>query len=95
MKKPVLILDTHRGIYFGDLVAKYDNDARVKLKNARHCFYFPVAELGHKGVYGLATVGPAKGAKVGPRVDMIIRDVAKIVTCTPSAVARWESATWE
>ena len=93
-KRPVLILDTHRGIYFGYLVSVTHEGRTVKLEKARHCFYFPVAEAGHKGVYGLATVGPADGAKVGPEVTMTVHDVAKIVDCTPKAVKRWTKVLW-
>lgn len=92
--KPVLILDKHHGVYFGYLKRELSGGATVELINARHCFYWPIAQQGHKGVFGLATVGPCDGAKVGPRVDMKIRDVVKIVDCKKEAVDRWESAVW-
>jgi hypothetical protein len=93
-EKPVLVLDTHRGIYFGYLVAITNDGRTVKLEKGRHCFYYPTAEAGHRGVYGLATVGPAEGAKIGPEVTMTINDVAKIVDCTPKAVQRWKKISW-
>ena len=89
-----MVTDTHRGIYFGWLVWESEDQSRVKLEKARHCFYFPVAEAGHRGVYGLATVGPGEGAKIGPAVTMVVRDVAKIVDCTEAAVAAWDMASW-
>ena len=91
--KPVVILDKHRGIYFGYLVSTHENGNAVKLKNARHCFYYGVHE-GHKGTYGLASGGPVSDSKIGPRVNMLVRDVAKVIDCAPSAVKRWESAQW-
>ena len=93
-KPPVLVLDFHRGIYFGRLVRTLNKGRSVVLEQMRHCFYYPVAEAGNKGVYGLATVGPAEGAKVGPPVTATIHDVAKIVDCSPEAVARWEAIKW-
>ena len=93
-KKPVVVFDIHRGIYFGYLV-KHDLDRKtVRLKGGRHCFYFPIAEAGHKGVYGLATVGPGEGSKVGPSVTMTVHDVSKVVDCEPRAVKMWEKARW-
>ena len=93
-KKPVVVFDIHRGIYFGYLV-KVENEGRtVTLEGARHCYYYPVAEAGHKGVYGLATVGPGDGAKIGPQVNMTVHDVSKWVDCTTKAVKRWKAAKW-
>tara|TARA_Y100000310_G_C20460086_1_gene704915 strand:- start:21 stop:320 length:300 start_codon:yes stop_codon:yes gene_type:complete len=92
--RPVLILDCHRGIYFGYLVEELDGGKTVILENARHCFYFVKPAKEHEGVYGLATIGPQKGSRVGPRVDMKVMDVTKIVTCTSVAVVAWEAARW-
>jgi len=93
-KRYVMILDFHRGIYFGKLVATRNNERTVDVEEGRHCFRYGVAEAGHRGVYGLAIVGPAAGAKIGPAVKMTIHDVAKIVECTPEAVERWKKIIW-
>ena len=93
-KKPVVAFDIHRGIYFGYLVKTENQGRTVTLDKARHCFTFPVTEAGHKGVYGLATVGPGEGAKIGPPVTMTVHDVSKWVDCTPKAVKRWLAAKW-
>lgn len=93
-KKAVVVFDTHRGIYFGYLVKTENAGRTVTLKNARHCFYFPIAEAGHRGVYGLATVGPGEGSRVGPKVTMTVHDVSKVVNCEPQAVKLWEKAQW-
>lgn len=90
---PVLILDTHRGIYFGYL--KSVKETIVKLVNARHCFYYSAGPENQKGTYSLATIGPQKGSKIGPRVNLTIMDVCKIVDCTEQAVKQWESGKWE
>lgn len=92
-ERPVMILDTHRGIYYGYLVWESEDQSRVKLERARHCFYF-AASGNDKGVYSLATVGPCNGSKIGPRVTMTIRDVSKIVDVTEEAAASWNSAKW-
>jgi len=94
-EKPVLILDAHRGIYFGYLVSKTNNGSTVKLVRARHCFYFVTKKRdGESGVYSLATSGPQTGSKIGPRVTMTIGSVLKIIDCEKKAVESWESATW-
>jgi len=94
-KRPVLVLDKHRGIYFGYLVERMENGNAAKLVRARHCFYFSVnPDVNHLGVYGLATLGPAKGSKIGPRVDLEIRDISKIVDCEEAAIKAWEKAEW-
>lgn len=92
-KRPVLVTDTHRGIYFGHLVKELEGGNAVLLEGARHCFSYVCLD-DHNGVYGLATGGPGPGSYVGPRVSMKIRDVATIVNCTAEAVIRWEDASW-
>ena len=91
--KPVVILDRHRGIYFGYLVKELEGGNAVRLENARHCYYYSAIKE-NEGTYGLATHGPGKNSKVGPRVNMKVRDVAKIIDTTKEAVERWEKATW-
>jgi len=94
-KKPVLILDSHRGIYFGYLASRTSEGKTVRLTRARHCFYFVAKQQdGESGVYSLATAGPQSGSKIGPRVTMTVNDVTKIIDCSSEAVERWESATW-
>ena len=92
-KRPVLVTDTHRGIYFGYLVKHDIPNRTVKLEGMRHCFYYTLTDA-NEGTYGLATSGPAKGSKIGPCVNATIHDVSKVVDCSVSAVDRWESATW-
>jgi hypothetical protein len=92
-RRPVLVLDTHRGIYWGYIVETLEGGNAVRLENARHCFYFNAVD-GHEGVYGLAAAGPGKGSKIGPKVDMLIRDVSKVVECSKEAATRWESVAW-
>lgn len=90
--KPVLILDKHRGIYFGYLKSTKEGGNAVVLEGARHCFYYTAT--GAKGVYSLAVTGPGPGSKIGPRVCMTVRDVSKVVDCAEAAVTAWENASW-
>jgi hypothetical protein len=93
-KKAALILDTHRGVYYGRIVKIKDKGRTVELDGMRHAFYWSAGEDGEKGVYSLATVGPQPGSKIGPRVHAIVYDVAKIVDVSAKAIAAWEAATW-
>lgn len=94
-KPPVMVFDIHRGVYFGYLV-EHDIDRKmVRLEGAKHCFYYPAAKTGPKGVYGLAIVGPGEKAKVGPAVNMIVHDISKVVECTTEAHEAWKVATWK
>ena len=92
--RPVVILDTHRGIYFGYLAKTLEGGNAVQLECARWCYYYPTV-VGHEGPYGLGSYGPGEGAKIGPPVKMKVRDVSKVVDCTASAVERWENSSWE
>ena len=93
--KPVLVTDSHRGIYFGYLVSQTNGGKTVKLERARHCFYYVAKKKdGERGVYSLATSGPQGGSKIGPTVTMTINDVVTVVDCTQEAVAMWKTTTW-
>ena len=91
-KRPVLVTDTHRGVYFGYLKKIENAGKTVHLEGMRNAFYYRVK--GEKGVYALAVSGPAPGSKVGPRVNAQVNDVSKIVDCTSAATEQWEAAAW-
>jgi hypothetical protein len=88
----VMILDRHRGVYGGHLKKILENGNAVKLERARHCYSFDGD--GDKGVYGLATTGPGPACRVGPEVDMVVRNVAKVVEVSRKACAKWKNADW-
>lgn len=96
LKQKVLVFDKHRGIYWGVLSEILENNNTVYLTNARHCFYFGVRTENpdHKGVYSLATLGPTENSKIGPQVNLYIRDVSKIVECSSEANIAWEQRKW-
>ena len=89
----VLITDTHRGVYAGQLLEVFNEGKSVRVDRARHCFYY-IGPEGHEGTYGLASYGPGDESKIGPRWYGIINDVAKIVRIEPEAKERWETAKW-
>lgn len=86
--RPVLITTEFRGVFFG-----YADDTRgenVTLTNARNCIYWPSA---NGGFGGLASEGPAKGARIGPKIAKIdLRKVTSVAECSEASVAAWEAA---
>lgn len=95
-KRPVMILDKHRGIYFGYLVKKIDkgDTFTAKLENARHCFQYGAGPNEQKGTYSLASYGPTDDSHIGPRINMTVFGCVKEIEITPEALERWEKATW-
>jgi len=95
-KKPVVIFDDSRGIYFGYLVELIERNPlpAVKLERARHCYYQQHVNDNSRGNYGLATEGPGNRSKIGPPVTMTVYGVKKIVDCSKAAEKRWLEATW-
>lgn len=88
----LVVTTAHRGVFFGYGQFKLDKDV-IELKRARNCLYWPEVT---RGVIGLASDGPAKGAKVGPAAPaMLINSVTAIMLCTEKAVQAWESAPWQ
>lgn len=86
--RPVLVTTEFRGVFFG-----YAEDTKgdtVTLTAARNCIYWP---SDNGGFGGLASEGPAKGARIGARVDQIeLRKITAVVECTPASVEAWEAA---
>ncbi len=87
--RPVLVTTVHRGVFFG--YADDTSGETIKLKRARNCLYWPPS---NKGFIGLASDGPAEGARVGPSADLELRNITCVVECSEAAVAAWERAPW-
>lgn len=87
-ERPVLVTTEYRGVFFG-----YATDTSgdvITLKRCRNCIYWP---SGNGGFGGLASEGPAKGARIGSRVDQIeLRKITAVAEVTPTAVEKWEAA---
>lgn len=87
-ERPVLVTTEYRGVFFG--YAHDTSGDTIKLKRARNCIYWPAA---NGGFGGLASEGPAHGARIGARVDEIeLRKVTSVAECTAAAVEAWEAA---
>lgn len=89
-ERPVLVTTAHRGVFFG--YATDTDGAIIKLRAARNCLYWPTE---NKGFLGLASMGPVKGARVGPAADLELRDITAVAECTTAAVTAWEAAPWK
>jgi hypothetical protein len=89
-ERPVLVTTAHRGVFFG--YAEDTDGDTIKLKRARNCIYWPPAT---RGFLGLASDGPAKGARVGPAADIELRNITCVAEVSEAAVAVWEAAPWD
>ncbi len=89
-EQAVLVTTAHRGVFFG--YTKDYEGAVVKLRAGRNCLYWS-ADV--KGFAGLAATGPSKNCRVGPAVDIALRDITSVSLVTPEAVKAWEAAPWK
>ena len=91
MGRYVLVTTVHRGVFAG--YADGDTSgSTVVLRDGRNCFYW---SSGMKGFLGLASVGPDKDCKVGPKVPRLeLRNITSVSDVTPEAAERWESSLW-
>lgn len=86
--RPVLVTTEFRGVFFG--YADDTTGENITLSNARNCIYWPSSQ---GGFAGLASEGPAKGARIGATVEKIdLRKITSVTEVTPAAVAAWEAA---
>ena len=86
--RPVLVTTEFRGVFFG--YADDTSGDTITLTNARNCIYWPSA---NGGFGGLASEGPAKGARIGARVDKIeLRKITAVAEVSEDAVKLWEAA---
>jgi hypothetical protein len=90
----VVLTNTSRGVYYGELKEDVVPGKLVVLHNARHCFTwtcFPEA----KGVWGLAVKGPAEGSQVGPTLSrLFFTSEVQYAECTEEAVKNWNARDW-
>jgi hypothetical protein len=87
-ERAVLVTTDFRGVFFG-YAADTSGDA-ITLSNARNCIYWPSA---NGGFGGLASEGPAKGARIGARVEKLeLRKITSVAEVSEAAVKAWEAA---
>lgn len=87
--RPVLVTTAHRGVFFG--YAEKTEGETIKLTKARNCLYWDQAT---KGFLGLAATGPNDNCRVGPAVDIELRNVTCVAECTEAAAQRFEKGPW-
>jgi hypothetical protein len=86
--RPVLVTTEYRGVFFG--YAEDTSGDVIVLRRARNCIYWPSTQ---GGFGGLASEGPAAGARIGARVDRIeLRKITSVADITTAAAAAWEAA---
>lgn len=85
----VLVTTKHRGVFAG--YAADTSGEIISLRAARCCVYWPTEQ---RGFLGLASVGPMKGAKIGPAADLELRDITSVAACTDAAREAWEKSPW-
>lgn len=85
----VLVTTAHRGVFAG--FAKDVSGDTITLRAARLCVYWS-SDI--RGFMGLAAVGPSKSCRIGPPADIELRAITAVVSVTPEAQAKWESAPW-
>lgn len=81
---------TRRGVFAGQLESQ-DGD-NVVLINAQNAIYWS-AET--HGVFGLASIGPQPGSRIGPPVSRLqLNGVTSISDLTQVAVEKWHQQPW-
>lgn len=86
--RPVLITTEFRGVFFG--YAEDTSGDTVILTDCRNCIYWPTTQ---GGFAGLASEGPAEGARIGARIAKAeLRKVTSVLEVKPAAVEKWEAA---
>jgi hypothetical protein len=94
-KRAVVICTAKRGVFFG--YTHETGDAIIArttatLFNSRMCMYWSKET---RGVLGLASIGPQKGSRIGPRVpEITCESVTAVIVCSSDAIAAWESGPW-
>jgi hypothetical protein len=88
MSRPVLVTTEFRGVFFG--YAADTSGDNITLENARNCIYWPAT---NGGFGGLASEGPAKGARIGAVIEKIdLRKVTSVAEVTNVAEKAWVGA---
>lgn len=88
-ERPVIVMTAHRCVFFG--YATYTEGDVIKLVRARNCVYWSADT---KGFMGLASNGPTCGCRIGPAVDITLRNITAVLEVSPVAVEAWEKAPW-
>lgn len=88
----VMVTTELKGVFFGYAQPGDFTRKDIRLENARMAVYWS-ADV--KGVLGLASTGPSKDCKIGPRVPAItLHGVTAVTEVTSEAAQQWETAPW-
>lgn len=90
----VVVTTEHRGVFFGRLEERHEihQKLHVRLSEARNILFW---SRDTRGFLGLASIGPAKGSRVGPKVDTLeLRDVTSIAVASDAARDAFEEERW-
>jgi hypothetical protein len=88
-ERAVLVTTAYKGVFFG--YATETSGDTIKLRNGRLCVYWST-DL--RGFMGLASHGPSSNCRIGPAVDIEVRQVTSVTEVSPEAVIKWEKAPW-
>lgn len=89
---PVIVTTTHKGVFFGYTPPGDFTRDTIRIVDARMCVSWS-SEI--KGILGLASTGPSRSCRIGPRVPAItLRDVTAVTEVSEAAVEAWETAPW-
>lgn len=81
-----------RGVFAGVLETHDPQAQTVVLRDARQCIKWGAAT---RGVFGLASIGPQDGSRIGPKVPRLeLNGVTAVADMSSEAVAVWESEPW-
>jgi len=89
-EKAVVVTTKHKGVFFG--YAEDVEGETIFLRASRLCLYWS-EEV--KGFGGLGVTGPIGSSRVGPPIDIQLRDITSVVFCTPEATKKWEEGPWK
>jgi hypothetical protein len=88
-ERPVLVTTAHKGVFFG--YASDTSGDTIKLRAARLCVYWS-SDI--RGFMGLAATGPSSSCRIGPAVDVEVRNVTSVSEVTAKAEEQWNKAPW-
>lgn len=89
-ERAVMVTTQHRGVFFV-YTTDADDAPFVRLRAGRNVVFWPTT---NRGFMGLANMGPLPGSRVGPPVDITLRDITSMALVTDEAVKLFESAPW-
>lgn len=91
-KRAVVVTTEFRGVFFGYVENAAELPAKIILRDCRCAVYWQDT----RGVLGLASSGPNKNCRIGPKVPQgELWKVTGVFDCSPEAVEAWELGPWK